>query len=225
MPAKEEGFRNILIHTSGKNLGGDLSPYVLKNESGQLLENVWQFAKVWERVFEQRIPLGRFHPNRIVWEWPAEVHLFNDKITAEYWNWRKQGMDNKYAVRYPNGFKNRTKTLFSLWPNANNEFERLDYIQARKAIYCAEYARLAPKTPHFAKLKDMLERGINLQIVEVDGPDPSLDFEPYNRITPEQPGLDIDKETIQMLLNDERRAFGHGYTIAALLLDGSEWLK
>ena len=145
-------FKNILIHTkSVKTLGVELSPYVLTNEEGQLVENVWQFSKVYEKVEEQKIPLSRFQPNTIVWEHPAETHVVDGEIQPAYWAWRKKGMQNSYAVRYPNGFNGRRKCLYSLWPVNDDDvlFEQLDYIQARKKIYCGEYARLAPKTNDF----------------------------------------------------------------------------
>jgi hypothetical protein len=220
------GFRNIFIHTKGNTLGGDLSPYVLKDEQGHLLENIWQFSKVYPSVTAQRVTLSRFHPNVIIWEYPSEEHCKDGKMLPAYWNWRRMGMQNKYAVRYPNGFHGRHKCLFSLWKCADSDdVKRLGYIEARKEIYCGEYARLAPRTPHFQELKSMLESGTNLQIIEVDGPDPSLTYPPYDRISPENPGLLIDADTIHTLINDPRKPFGHGYVIAALLSDGADWLK
>ena len=75
-----------------------------------------------------------------------------------------------------------------------------------------------------SKLKKMLEDGTNLQIVEVDGPDPNESYCPYDQIDTDHPGMDMDEETIKFLLNDPKHAFGHGFVIAALLLDGQEWL-
>jgi hypothetical protein len=224
---KSEGFVSVLIHVDGKPLGGDLSPYVLKNEKGQLLENVWQFSKVYACVSAQRTPVSKWKPDTIVWEHPAEEHVRTSKdgvaLTDDYWKWREKGMNNAYAIRYPNGFKGRTQCLFAV-PEDSKE-ERLDYIAARKRIYCGEYARLAPNTPHFAKLKAMLDEGINLQLVEVDGPDPNLTYPPYDKISTTNPGLLIDEETIRKLVNDERKPFGHGYVIATLLLGHPEWFE
>lgn len=129
-------------------------------------------------------------------------------------------MNNGYAVRYPNGFHGRHNCLFSL----TESNERLDYIQARKRIYCGEYARLAPLTPHFKQLKTMLENGQNLQIVEVDGPDPALSYPPYDQISPASPGLVMTEATVRLLVNDPHKPFGHGFVIAALLLDGKNWI-
>lgn len=225
MPKAPPGYRNILIHTSAKRLGGALSPYLLCNEKGQLLENIWQFAKIYRRVRAQRASKSRFQPNEIIWEHPEEQHIGADRtILAAYWAWRRKGMNNPHAVRYPNGFKHRAECVACLWV-VDGKLEWLDYIAARKHVYCGEYTRLAPPHPEFKKLQALLQSGVNLQLVEVDGPDPQLDFYPYDALSSESPGLIIDETVIRALLNDDRKPFGHGYVIAALLLGGSEWLK
>jgi hypothetical protein len=216
------GFRNILIHTSPSGLGGPLSPYVLKNEQGQLLENVWQFSKRYARVTQQKVYVNRYRQDKIIWEHPAEEHRDPEsgEPNAAYWTWREKGMNNPYAVRYPNGFDGRHSCLCAVWQN-----KRLDYIEARKQIYCAEYARLAPLTQSFKTLQAMLERGENLQLLEVDGPDPTLTFAPYDQISVRAPGMLMNEDNIRLLVNDSRKPFGHGFVIAALLLGGDEWIK
>lgn len=216
------GFRSVLIHVSSTGMGGPLSPFVLKNERGQLLENVWQFAKLYSRVTEQRSLIKG--TNTVIWEHPSEEHL--DAETGEpndaYWAWRQKGMDNSLAVRYPNGYHGRTKCIGAIWPG---EPGRLDYIQSRKKIYCAEYARLAPKTAAFKTLLNLLEKGENLQLVEVDGPDPTLKYAPYDQISPADSGMLMNEANIRLLVEDVRKPFGHGFVIAALLLGGESWLK
>ena len=134
-----EGYTNILIHTSPAGLGGPLSPYVLRNEHGQLLENIWQFSKVYEIVNALKTPLSRFHPDTIIWEHPREIHFKDGELTEDFWAWREKGMNNLYAVRYPNGFKGRTKCLFAVWPGNNDEEDvKLNYIEGRKRIYCGD---------------------------------------------------------------------------------------
>jgi hypothetical protein len=205
-------------------IGRRFVPYVLRNEKGQLLENIWQFAKIYRRVEAQRTMLSRFHPDKIIWTHGAEQHIVgDDNVTREYWVWRKKGMDNAYAVRYPAGFKARRGAVASLWI-VDGQLRWLDYIAARKHIYCGEYIRLAQSTPHFHKLRELLASGANLQIVEVDGPDPTLSDGPYASISVDSPGLLMDDATCKFLLNDPRRAFGHGFVIAALLLGGAHWM-
>lgn len=222
---KTRGFKNVLIHTSPSVLGGDLSPYVLRDEDGHLIENIWQFSKIYHRVSAQRTPLGKFHMDTIVWEHAAEQHIGKGKkVLPAYWKWRRKGFANKYAVRYPAGFFSRRSAVASLWM-VNGELKWLSYIEARKHIYCKEYARLAPRTNHFRALSVLLDKGINLQIVEVDGPDPALTYWPYTMISVHNPGLLIDEAVIKFLLNDPGKSFGHGYTIAALLLGRPDWLE
>jgi hypothetical protein len=239
-----ENFKTILIHTSPHDIGGPLSPYLLKNEEGQLLENVWQFSKLYPSISAQKIPLSRYHPNIIIWQHPQEDHIekkTNEPLEA-YWAWREKGMNNRYAVRYPNGFYGRKKCVCSIWRNASAasssdssssivfdsslaSYQRLGYIDARKVIYCGEYIRLAPKTEAIKHLQSLHLHVQNLLIVEVDGPDPTLNYPPYNQISTQSPGLLISDETIRILVNDPRKPFGHGYVIASLILSGASWME
>lgn len=220
-------YRNVLIHTPGTpSIGTPLSPYVLRNESGFLLENVWQFSKFYASVASQNIPMSRYHPERVIWNHPAEVHRNEDtgEPTEAYWKWREKGMKNTYAVRYPNGFDGRHKCLYTIWPDRDRP-NQLSYVEARKQVYCGAYARLAPKTDAFKQLATLVAEGVNLLILEVDGPDPTLRFEPYVRLSKESPGLIMDESVTRMLLDDTRKPFGHGYVIAALILGGAEWIS
>ena len=228
-----KGFRNVLIHVSNQGLGGPLSPFQLKNEYGQLLENIWQFSKLYSRIGSQMTPISRFRPGEIIWEHPSEIHTDSEgDPTTEYWNWRSKGMNNQFAVRYPAGFWYRTKCICSIvtddWikdrsidPSKRSEsFHRLTYLEARKTIYCGEYARLCRSHPEFLKLKSMLCNGENLLILEVDGPplDQNQCGFPYNLVGPTSPGLLLTETIIATLIDDARFPFGHGYTIGALLL-------
>jgi hypothetical protein len=229
-PPTVVNYKTVVIHTSTKTFGGTLSPYVLKDESGRLLENKWQFAKFNRSVVEQYTVL-RKPAEKIIWQHPAEFHMKDEQILPAYWEWRKKGMNNWYAVRYPNGYEGRRQVLFSLWPKTpelensrdESDYRRLDYIEARKVIYYGEYARLAPRNAEFQKMQAMLRRGQNILIAEVDGPDPDLSYPPYHRISRSCPGLAIDRETATVLMNDRKKPFGHGYTIACLLQGGEEW--
>lgn len=222
---QKPGYRVIHIHIDAVPLGGDLSPYVLRDEKGRLLENVWQFSKIYRRVKRQRIPKSRYHPNEIIWEHDEEQHIAEDgSATRAYWAWRNKGQRNRYAVRYPVGFHERASCVASLWM-VDGQLRWLDYIAARKHIYCGEYARLAPHTPHFKILSNLLDAGENLLIVEVDGPDPNLTYGPYANISPESPCMQMDEATCRFLVDDERKPFGHGFVIAALLLGGADWMK
>ena len=106
---------------------------------------------------------------------------------------------------------------------AKNE-NPLDYVAARKRIYAPLYISLAKQEKLFEELKQMLKKGDNLLIIEVDGPhQKSLqyykdtykvkdDFIQYNTLL-------ATKENLEIMLNDTKHSFGHGYCLAAALLD------
>jgi len=231
-----DGFTPVLIHVSPKSPGGALSPFNLRDEFGHILENVWQFSKLYHDVKRQSLPLRR--AGLLLWEHPAEVHADADGMpNAAYWKWRRLGMRNKYAVRYPNGYAGRRDCICAVWSRdaaANPEgpladAECLGYVQARKRIYCALYARLAVIHDEFKALLSLLAGGRDLLLVEVDGPAPGrAKSGPLAIVTAEQPWLDIcDEETVRYLLHDTSAAFGHGYVLATLLhCEGnSSWLR
>lgn len=241
MPPCPNKGKNVLIHTSNKYLGGSLSPYHLKDENGNLLENIWQFSKVYYYVSGMKTALSKFHPDKIIWEHQSETHVNLPalyQINESYWAWRKKGTSNPYAVRYPNGYRGRTECMYALWPKdkcaigedvgimdpEGIEYKKLDYIQARKVIYCGEYARLAPLTKCFQELKKMMNEGMTIQIVEVDGPDVSWYKNSDISGAIKDKSLAISKTVIEYLLNDVKHPFGHGYVITALLLGGTSWI-
>jgi hypothetical protein len=249
-----DGYINVLIHVndplSPYIVRGPPPPSSPDGSSGEgnkgaLLENAWQSAKLYARVGAQRIAKHRMRPNDIVWEHPAETHVLSREprliVAPEYWAWRKKLCDAEYAVRYPNGFHGRKSTIGSLWPATSEDvcteknsvvgpdgvrYILLDYITARKRIYCGLYEEICRRDPEFARLRQLLRSGERVQIWEVDGP--SIDWngdEPFTSLSAESPGLDMhDINVVKMLLNDTAHSFGHGYTIAALLLHGTAWL-
>jgi hypothetical protein len=211
------GFDNILIHTTGS-----LSPYVMKDKDKVIMENFWQFSKVWSEVDDITQPLSRYQPNLVRWKHPKETHINkvdkDDKpvLTPEYWAWRKKGMTNIRWVRYPNGWTNHSKTVCSIVGTVDN-YEKLDYIAARKKIYFAKYREIAIKTKMFKDLKKRVSAGEKIQINEVDGPSYDKDVHPYNKV--KNGSLEITEQTLIDLINNPKQAFGHGYALAACLLD------
>jgi hypothetical protein len=204
-----------------------LSPYFLKDDKGRIMENIWQFSKCYKVVPKSTQRKSRYD-NTIIWQHGSEVHLDdNDNITNEYVAWREKGMNNKEPVRYPVTFNHRNKCKFALAENPDgtiNVEKKLNYIEARKAIYLPVYCAIARKEKQFYELKERLKKGENLLIIEVDGPhQESLDY--YK----EKYGVDdkfIEKETmlvnganINIMLNDDRHAFGHAMCISMALLD------
>jgi len=223
-----EGFTPILVLTKSSPYGS-IGPYCLKDEKGRIMENIYQFSKVYEIVPESLEKYSRYD-NRIIWKWKAERHvlLCSDgtfDITPEYFIWRKSGMYAKDAIRYPVGFKDRKRCLFALKEDENENVipKRLNYIESRKEIYCPLYEKLVKKEKQFSELKERLNKGENLLIIEVDGPhSESLPYyrEKYNV------GKDFiigntmlaTKDNLDIMLNDPLHPYGHGYCLARALL-------
>lgn len=222
-PPEMAGFTSIVIHTSSKPFGGSLSPYQLRDEWGCLLENIWQFAKVYPGVSRPRTDADEEQLNNVVWE--RHVDGESGAILPAYWQWRVAGMRNAAAIRYPNGYDGRRSVLYALWPRDRDrwrstdvaDYDRLDYIEARRRIYFGEYARLAPRVRDFQVMRQRLLAGENLLLCEVDGPAHAPSW-PLSEIGRHKPGLIINAERLSVLINDRRMPFGHGYTLAALLL-------
>ncbi len=202
-----------------------LSPYSLEI-NGSNLENIWQFSKVYEKIPASKQTYSRYDKT-VVWEHPEETHVLFCKdesieLTDEYYAWRKKGFQNKYAVRYPVGFKHRNYCLGSL-KDVNDE-QLLDYIDSRKQIYVPNYIQAVQNKPQFLQLKDMLKLDKNLLITEVDGPhEESLDYykKKYNVKDNfiEDNTILATKKNLEIMLNDSKHPFGHGYCLALALLD------
>ena len=204
-----ENYKNVLIHTTGS-----LSPYQMKDEQGVIMENYWQFSKVFEKVDEIKQPISQYKPGAIRWQHPEEIHLVDDKLTEKYWNWRIKGFESKVWVRYPNGYKNHSTVVGTVIGTPDN-YEIIDYITARKKVYYKKYREIAIQTRQFKILKKKLEKGECIQINEVDGPTYKDEY-PYNLVV--DGSIEINEKILIDLINSPTQTFGHGYSLAACLL-------
>jgi hypothetical protein len=205
-----KGFTNILIHTTG-----ELSPYEMMDKDNVIMETHWQFSKAWTTVEAIKQPLSQWHPEIIRWEHGHEIHFKDGVITPEYWAWRHKGFHHNRWVRYPNGYKLHGKAIGSVIGTPDN-YEIVGYIEARKRIYFTKYREIAIETDQYKDLKERLANGENIQINEVDGPKYTDEY-PYNLV--KDSSLEMNEEILRNLINNESQAFGHGYTLAACLLD------
>ena len=217
------GFTNIVVLSKSTEYGS-LSPFLLKDEKGRLLENVYQFQKVYEKVPATTQRYSRWDPT-VIWSNPAETHaIFSNGIwnlLPAYFEWRQRGMNNPYPIRYPVGYYHRHKCLFAL---KEGSLTQLDYIQSRIEIYMPLYMNSVKKEPQFAELKQRLQSGENLLIIDVDGPHQeslsyyqekcgvSTDFIDQNSIV-------CTKENMAIMLNDPKHPFRHGYCLGVALLN------
>jgi hypothetical protein len=208
---------------------GDIGPYVLADDQGRIMENIWQFSKVYTNVPAVKLFESRYN-KKVIWQHPAEIHVEADEPNAKYWAWRQKGMTAIYPIRYPVGFSNRQNCLYALKENPDGTIsEPMDYVQARKSIYVPVYCSMVKTHPKFIDLKKRAESGEKLLIIEVDGP--HQESMEYYKQTYGVPNSFIIKNTIgvtehsmQIMLNDPKHPFGHGYCLAMALLDADvEW--
>jgi len=223
------GFTNILCLTKSSPYG-HLGPYVLKDEKGRLMENIWQFSKIWPNYPGARERYSQYNP-QIIWEHPAETHLdFNTgMVTPEYFSWRQKGMFNPYPVRYPAGFRHKRDAYcsFAEDENGNINSQGLNYIEARKKIYLPVFCRLVRQDSDFHRLQQRLFNGENLLIIEVDGPkQESMQYykDTYN-VTDDfikQDTIIVNDYNMNIMLNDPKHSFGHGYCLGLALLNAEQ---
>src|SRR5436853_4216823 len=196
-----KGYKAIIVMTKSSAYG-DIGPYCLKDDQGRIMENIWQFAKIYQYVPKSVQYYSRWD-NRIIWDWPAEQHITeNNEVDDKYWIWRQAGMSAVDPIRYPVGQVHRKNAVCSILQTENG-VEMLDYIEARKRIYVKVYSDLVKQHPTFVKLSNWLKAGQNLLIIEIDGPhEESLsyykdtynvgdDFIQYNTMLATKDNLDI----------------------------------
>ena len=210
-----EGYQNVIIHTQG-----DLSPYTMRDSKGRIMENWWQFHKIWQQVYKQKQPISQFVKldaagelfcKDIRWEWKDQIHMDGDEPTDDYWEWRTAGLNHQKWVRYPNGFGHHKECKGSYYKG-----KLVGIVEARRQIYFKKYREIAVATAQYKKLKEMLEKGINIQIVEVDGPD-YLESYPYNKTV--NGSLVMNEKRLRALIENTNHAFGHGFALAACLME------
>ena len=228
-----DNYETIVVMTKSSKYFS-LSPYCLKDEQGRIMEQIWQSSKLNIWVPEVKEVYSRWD-NRVIWEWPSEYHVKDGNIQPNYWKWRAAGLSCKDAVRYPTGQqfykRNRWHCIIAeippeldlTIPQALCKFIPLDWIEGRKQVYIPNYSRLVQREKQYLELAEKLRNGINLLIVEVDGPhQESLSYykEKYkvedNFI--QKDTMIANKINLDLMLNDEKHSFGHGYCLAGCLL-------
>ncbi len=157
-----------------KNASRDVSPFFIgpcTSSYGvefQCFENLWQFSKVYEGecIFKKKVSL------KSEVEIPFISSDADGNPTDEWWKNNSFGAETVFAHRHPY----TGKPLYHYYRNENGEIERLGYIESRKKVYIPEYAKLVYNTPTFKKLKELVDKGKKLAII---------DFDAYNYHNPE----------------------------------------
>lgn len=192
-------FTRIDVTSGSANKIDDLmirqiSPLIVRTPEGVIFENLWQFSKFYPQIKNHADSEGQ--------------------PTADYWHWREMGMSLEKGKRTPSQVttlkrKFRNGAIASWTPRcAIWEGQCLSYIEARKNIYAPQYHRCLVQCPAFAALKERVERGESLLLIDFDGP--PLDLYPQGR--------EITLEVLRETINQPDYPFGHGYVIAGALL-------
>lgn len=214
------GFTKIIVMTKSYKKWWPLSPYCLTDETGRIMENIWQFSKIYSYVPRtiQRWPRS----SRIIWNYPEENHVVNGKITNGYFRWRESGMNSDEAIRYPVGYHHRHECLGTIKEKEDRSIDMTklyNYVDSRKEIYVKEYVRLAKQTNELYELRQKLISGTNLLIIEVDGPHQESikyyknKYEVSDNFIEKNTML-VTKNNLEIMLNDDKHPFGHGYCLA-----------
>lgn len=221
-------FPPVIVDSNNQNLDQRRD-----EEFDCLVECAYQFSKVYPSVDDVIQTKSRFD-RTVIWKWPAQVHLApspqnpNERtlLTPEYLQWRKAGMIAKDPIRYPVGPSKMNTCAFSLAQTEDGKLSPypLDYVASRKAIYLPLYVKAVKSHPEFAKLKERLLNGENLLIIEVDGPQ-SRSLSYYQQTYGvrhdfiENDTILVTRERLNILINDGKERYGHGYCLAGSLLD------
>lgn len=210
------------------------SPYYLKtdgkeeqqNDGNVLFENFWQGSKVYPIVYPIEVYshyTRKGNPNYLWFQWKTENKTYDtntDKVTDDYFKWRKALWDCKKPIRYPNGMNRRTECKFSLLvPGVSSDKTeiRLNYIESRNRIYCKEYKRLVRNLEVYKKLLTNLKCNPNLKICicEIDVPCPSK----KGNYKCNELFYECTLDNLNVLKNDPSEAFGHGLCLAESILE------
>lgn len=150
------------------------------------IENFHQSGKVFqEEVDAQGNPTALYYENRL--------KFYQDQVPHRH--------------KYRGTEKNKNIPLYFIWVDKTGREHRLNYIESRQ-FYCTFYERLAILEPDFARLRQMIEDGYNLQIC-------GYDAHPVTR--------PIEEEYL-----DPSRPFGHELVLYTLLThspDQYPWRK
>ena len=148
----------------------------------QNLENGWQGSKVY--TCELSDPSDNMSDPNI------EFFETRKKLWADKKGHRRKQFGKK---------TNRNIPCYSWWKG-----EKLSYVDARKKIYCPIYSQLVQQTDSYQKLKQLVDDGTNIQILDYDG-------------------FDFEDESLKDIVNDPNRVFGHGLVLVALLRGETPW--
>lgn len=177
---QNEGVFVVTVSKSKEWLG--LSPFAIgpcnlwNNMTSKNMENSWQMSKCYKE------------------------HLEDDGTVGDKWlTWAKKGWDDSFAYRYPMG--KGAIPLFSVW-----NWNRLGYVEARKAIYIPLYKNAVEKTDAWKKLQEVKENA--------DKDNKNLYLIDYDAYRHKKLGMSYEE-----VVNNPNKKMGHAFVLAMMLED------
>ncbi len=157
----------------------------------ELFENYWQYGKIFQE-------LGHIDSQ--------------GQITQNWYNFRSYGYARTKGDRHPKGTK--SNEVMYVDDKGHNHYRYYtaissmymdniyDYITSRKYIYVPVYSWLITQTQAFAELKNAVDNGMNVHILDFDV----------------QPGSNlVTLDFLTERINDPSIPFGHGNVVAGML--------
>ena len=197
-----------LLNSLIENLGGKDKVFNLNVTS----QNV-KYRKIFSPMF---LPENNNYNGYYCFEnwWQSGKNLKDiDHTIRKKW-WKSQ---NKGFRKYPKTDYSVNNVLYAQWEEFGEK--KFDYIESRKLVYVPQYLNLIKDNNKFNELKAIINKGTNVFIIDQDGPYSIDNKKPIIQ--------EVNLELLKNKINYERDPFGHGYIVAAELLniDHNEYIK
>ena len=187
------GYKNIDVTSGSFNKVGQypattLSPMKL----GPVTDNNGLTAKIFENYWQFSKLFAK----------AGHIHQGTDCTPTKTWvDFRQKGFNLDKGKRHP-----LPKEFGYAKCSVYNDYV-YNYVDSRKAIYVPIYAKLIENLPIIDELRKMVANGHNIMIIDGDGA--PKDVYPN--------GLEMNQTNWDLMINDPKYPFGHGYVVAALI--------
>jgi hypothetical protein len=212
------GYKDPEISGYTKISISEVSPYSsfkIKNQKGEILENVWTFSAVYNNIPEAKL-LYSTQNKREIWNHPGETHYVPETnyITENYWNWRLSGFASPFPITYHN--LDHKNSFFYLKQVGFSSYLELDYNRAKKEIFLDGYFNNFDKS-----FLDNLPKG---NLLLVDRYCVNDEWLPYFTGKYDlksdfifKDTIQVDKDSMDILINDNEVPICSAYALAILL--------
>ena len=211
--------RNKAFMKEHPTFAKDLSPFYI----GPVISSDGVEAKIFE-IFWQ---CGKVYP----------CHDDHGKPNKDFFVWRNalyaKDVCSRSLMRHACkdlGYEHKDTKYFAYYDKDKKDYVPLDYIESRKKVYFVEYAKLVYNTPSFKYLKDLVDKGHKIALVDFDGYnyyyEQALErkYNSYlnkckeNKTTPTLTLADFKAiKSMKDVINCSFLLMGHGFVIKALL--------